>query len=272
MIPQLESPMLWAALIAYVIAGVIGLIALVWRKHPERTVLALMTTGVLLHSAAIGLRWERIGHLPVGTAFEALSANVWGLALAVTVAYWRIPAYRPAMSISMAVIFLVMGWMMLIPDYDSVLPATYNTIWLFIHIGFYKIFLGAALVAVGVAGVVLLRSRGIGVQQFARMPDDRSLDELGLRCMIMALIFDSLGLIAGAIWAQDAWGRYWDWDPLEVWSLLTWIAIAASIHLRITLRVSTVQNALVINGVFILAFLAFFGIPFVSRAVHQGAV
>ncbi len=269
---ELEPLSLWGALIAYVLAGVVGLVALVWRKQPERTILSLMTLGVLLHSAAIGLRWVRIGHLPVGTTFEALSANVWGLALAVAIAYWRIPAFRPAISITMAVIFLVMGWMMLIPDYDSVLPATYDTIWLFIHIAFYKIFLGAALVAVGVAGVILLREGGIGVQRFARMPDNRSLDELGLRCMIMALIFDSLGLIAGAIWAQDAWGRYWDWDPLEVWSLLTWLAIATSIHLRLTIRTSPAVNAWVILGVFAIAFLAFFGVPFVSKAVHQGVV
>ncbi len=90
--------------------------------------------------------------------------------------------------------------------------------------------------------------------------------------MGLGLIFDTLGIVAGGIWAQDAWGRYWGWDPLEIWSLMTWISIALAIHIHISIRPPLRVSAWLIVGVFVVAFLTFFGVPFVSQAVHQGAV
>jgi hypothetical protein len=49
-------------------------------------------------------------------------------------------------------------------------------------------------------------------------------------------VFDTLMLIVGAVWAQDAWGRYWAWDPLETWAFASWLALAAALHARATLR------------------------------------
>lgn len=268
----LEPISLWLALIAYVIAGVVAIIAQVMAKKPERWILAFMVVGVLLHTLFIGLRWERIGHLPVGNTFEALSGNVWGMMLAIVLVYWRIKLVRPMAAILMPIIFIVMGWMMLIPAYDSSFPPTYDTIWLFIHIGFIKIFLGSVLAAVGLAGVILLRRTENGLRWFARMPGNQSLDNLAYRFMALGLIFDTLGVIAGAIWAQDAWGRYWSWDPLETWSLLTWLSLAIALHIRVTWKNSPAFGAMVTIGVFVLAFLTFFGVPFVSTAVHKGAI
>ncbi len=268
----LEPLMLWSAIVAYVFAGTLAIIALVWGKKPEGWILALMTLGLVLQTIFIGLRWVRIEHLPVGNMFEAMQANVWGLMLAIVLVYWRIPRIRPAVAVMMSVILLLMGWMMLIPNTDSRFPPFYDTIWLFIHIGFIKIFLGAVLAAVGVSGVVLLRNVSFGQRRFARMPGNDSLDNLAYRFLAVGLIFDTLGVIAGAIWAQDAWGRYWSWDPLEVWSLLTWLTLAFALHLRITRNNSPQLNGLVTMGVFVVSFLAFFGVPFVSTMVHKGAV
>jgi ABC-type transport system involved in cytochrome c biogenesis permease subunit len=88
--------------------------------------------------------------------------------------------------------------------------------------------------------------------------------------MAFAFVFHSLMLIAGAVWAQDAWGRYWAWDPLETWAFMTWLALGASLHLRLTYRIPPWIGWLLILGVFILAFLTFFGVPFVSLAPHKG--
>ncbi len=74
--------------------------------------------------------------------------------------------------------------------------------------GFIKLFMGSAFIALGVAGIVLLRRLNIGVERFASLPSDKALDLRAYRYMALALIFDTVGVIAGAIWAQDAWGRY----------------------------------------------------------------
>jgi ABC-type transport system involved in cytochrome c biogenesis permease subunit len=90
--------------------------------------------------------------------------------------------------------------------------------------------------------------------------------------MMLGFIFETLMLIAGAIWAQDAWGRYWAWDPLEAWSLMTWLTLAVFLHLRVTVSLKPHHSAALIAAVFMLAFLTFFGVPFVSTAPHKGAV
>ena len=90
--------------------------------------------------------------------------------------------------------------------------------------------------------------------------------------MAVAFIFHSFMLIAGAVWAHDAWGRYWSWDPLETWSLLTWLSLAIVLHLRLTFRLQPALGWLLVTGVFAVAFLTFFGVPFVSMAPHKGAM
>ncbi|MFZ2649554.1 MAG: cytochrome c biogenesis protein CcsA [Burkholderiaceae bacterium] len=262
--------LLWSALIAYVLAGSTAIAAVTFGKRPQRSILALLAGGLAAHGASITLRWLRLDHGPFVNMFEILSSNIWSLTLVFAIVYWRMRALRPIAAVVLPLLFVMMGWLLTVNPGESPMPATYHTVWLYVHIGFGKVFLGAVLVAVGMAGVILLRTAGGA--RFAGLPDDSRLDDLAYRFMALGLIFESLMLIAGAIWAQDAWGRYWAWDPLETWAFVTWLALAFALHLRLTLKVSARGGALLIVGVFVLAFLTFFGVPFVSQAPHQGAV
>jgi len=267
-----EQLILWLAVISYVIAGVVAIFGVVLGKKPERTVLGLMIAGLIVHGIAIGLRWARLDHGPYLTMYEILSSNIWSLMFIFSIAYARYRPIRATAAIVLPLLFIMMGWMVLSHPGEGHLPPTYDTTWLVIHIMFGKVFLGAVLVAVGMAGVILLRRYDIATAKFARLPDDKRLDDLAYRFMALGIIFDTLMLIAGAIWAQDAWGRYWDWDPLETWSFITWLTLAFALHLRVTYKPAPVRGAILVMSVFILAFLTFFGVPFVSTAPHQGAI
>lgn len=269
---KLESLTLWISLLGYTLICILAIVGVVFKKRPERTLLALMTVSVLLHTVALGARWERIGHLPVVNAYEMLSANLWGLMVAVAIGYWILPRVRAFAAIVMPVVIMIMAWMLLKPTDESSLPPTYDTIWLFVHIGFLKLFLGCAFIALGIAGIIILRWADIGTERFANLPGDKALDQRAYRFMALALIFDTLGLVAGAIWAQDAWGRYWSWDALEVWSLITWLSIGLMLHVRAQLRTSPATNSVLITVTWVIAFFTFFGIPFVSTALHKGMV
>ena len=269
---DIECLALWLSLTGYSIACVMALIGVVFRKRPERTMLALIGTSVLLHTASIGVRWVRLGHLPVGNGYEMLSANVWGLMVAVLLAFWLMPRVRAFAALVLPVVVMLIACMLLIPTHESSLPPSYDTVWLFIHIGFIKLFLGAAFIALGMGGIVLMRRAAFGRDRFAGLPDDKRLDDLAYRYMALALMFDTLGIVAGSIWALDAWGRYWSWDPLEVWSLLTWLSIGLTLHLRASFRTQPQTNALLVLATFVIAFFTFFGIPFVSTALHKGMI
>lgn len=269
---MLELNLLWTALVAYVASGSTAIISVVLDRRPQRMILMLLVMGLALHSASIAVRWDRLGHGPYVTMFEILSSNVWSLLLAFALAYWRIRVIRASAAVVMPIMFVMMGWLLVSSPGEGHLPPTYHTIWLFIHIGFGKVFLGAVLVAVGIAGVILLRYYGVGVKQLANLPADERLDDLAYRFMSLGLVFETLMLVAGAIWAQDAWGRYWAWDPLETWAFITWLTLAFSLHARLAFRLRPHHGAALIILVFVLAFLTFFGVPFVSKAPHKGAV
>jgi ABC-type transport system involved in cytochrome c biogenesis permease subunit len=267
-----ESIAQWSAVLGYTVLTVVAVTAVVFRRRPEKTILALALASTLLHSVAIGVRWYAKGHLPVIGPYEMLSANVWGLMLATTIGYWSLPRVRPFIAVVMPIVIMIMAWMLLKPTARDVAPSSYDTIWLYIHIGFIKLFLGSAFIALGLAGVILLRSIAFWRDRFAQMPSDPGLDERAYRFMALALIFDTLGVVAGGIWALDAWGRYWSWDKLETWSLVTWLSIGLTLHARASFRTAPRTNAWLIVGVFVIAFFTFFGIPFVSTSLHKGQI
>jgi ABC-type transport system involved in cytochrome c biogenesis permease subunit len=126
------------------------------------------------------------------------------------------------------------------------------------------------LLSVALAVVVPARWTVLS-RRFEDMPQDDRLIELSYRFAAFAFIFDTLMLITGAIWAQDAWGRYWAWDPLETWAFLTWLALAFALHLKIWMRPAPLVWVVLSVAVFVLAFLTFFGVPFVSDSPHKGA-
>lgn len=268
----LELRVLWGAVVAYVLAGSIAILGVLLKKRPEKAVLGLMTLGVVVHMVSIAIRWERLGHGPFVSMFEILSSNLWSLMLVFVIAYWRLKSVRPMAAVIMPILFIIMGWLMTVSPGETRLPPTYHTVWLFIHIGFSKVFLGAMLVALGLSVVILLRRTQLGAEKFQRLPDDGSLSVLSFRWMAICFVFESLMLIAGAIWAQDAWGRYWDWDRLETWSFITWLLVAFALHARLTFKVTPRLGAWMIVTVFVVAFLTFFGVPFITQSAHQGAV
>jgi cytochrome c-type biogenesis protein CcsB len=267
-----ELRILWAAVVAYVLAGSFAIVGVMLKKRPERTVLTCMVVGLALHTYSLGYRWERLGHGPFVSMFEILSSNVWSLMLVFVLAYWRLQVVRPMAAVVMPILFVMMGWLMTVSPGETRLPPTYHTVWLFVHIGFAKVFMGFTLVAVGISGIILSRSTAFWAAKFQRLPADERLSDLSFRCLAIAFVFHSLMLIAGAIWAQDAWGRYWDWDPLETWSFITWLLVAISLHARLAYRVSPRNGAWMILAVFVAAFLTFFGVPFITKSPHQGAV
>jgi len=267
-----EQLLLWIAVGIYVLSGVIAIFGVVLQKRPERAILGLLILGLIVHGSSILLRWDRLDHGPYLTMFEILSSNVWSMLFLFSLVYWRYRPIRPIAAVVLPLMFVMMAWLLLSSPGEAHLPPTYDTTWLVIHILFGKVFLGSVLVAVGMAGVILLRHYNIGIERLSRLPTDERLDDLAYRFIALALIFDALMLVAGAIWAQDAWGRYWAWDPLETWSLITWLTLAFSIHLRVTYKPNMVRGAVLIIAVFVLAFLTFFGVPFITTAPHQGAV
>lgn len=235
-----------------------------------RVPMLLLALALSTHGVAIALRWVRLGHGPYVDLFEILSSNIWSLHLAVLAACVLFPRIRPSLGATLPVLQVLVLWLLSVSPSDAEAPVTYQTPWLAVHLTLGKVFLGCTAVAVGLSLVILVRRYAKRI--FAAMPGDTALDELAYRFILIAFIFESLMLVAGAIWAHDAWGRYWAWDPLETWAFVTWLAVIAYLHLRAIRRPSPRLGAIFVIGIFVLAFATFFGMPFVSTAPHKGAI
>ena len=225
-----------------------------------------------LHTIALAARWQGLGHGPFTTLHEILSSNLWSLALVVLAAAALKREVRAALAPAGMVLAVLGLWLATTDAGPGHFPATYATPLLYLHTAVGKLFLGLLLVAVGLGSVPLLRLSARGRAACAGLPDDRRFDGLAHHFATFAFVFETLMLIAGAVWAQDAWGRYWAWDPLETWAFLTWLALAAALHARSALRLAPASFALWLWAAFALAFLTFFGVPFISTAPHKGAV
>ncbi len=275
-----EMPWLWAGLFSYAVA--MGLaVRGVWfidataqvrlYRRNEMLLLGAVVIGVVLLAIALGVRWERLGHGPFVNLFELLTSQLFSLGLIYAIIYWKVPAIRPSAVVVMALIWILGTWVLMLEPTDTTFPPTYHNNWLWAHVGFGKVFLTFCLVAAGLAGTILLRA----IPRFSGwLPElsDEMLDYMAWRFMILALIFDSLMLIAGAVWAQDAWGRYWSWDALETSSFMTWLSIGAGIHARLTYKIPIKIGALAILAIFGLAFMTYFGTPYYSEAAHKGVI
>jgi ABC-type transport system involved in cytochrome c biogenesis permease subunit len=276
-----EQPWLWAGLASYLGATLIAMwgvspkhagSALVQDNRHERFVLGLIGLGVILLACAIAARWVRIGHGPWISLFELLMSQMWSLGLIFALLYWRLPGLRPSAVIVLPVMWVLGSWVLLLEPAASHFPATYYNFWKWFHVGLGKIFLALLLAGVGLAGVMILRRTKRGQVWFRAMPPDVSIDKLAWRLMMLALVFDSLMLIAGAVWAQDAWGRYWAWDSLETSAFITWLLLAVGLHVRLSYKVPPWVSGVIIIGIFFMAFSTYFGTPYLSPSAHKGVV
>ena len=260
-----ETLWLRSALLLYALAA-LQVLRPVGPGQAHRLPRGLLEAAVALHTVALVIRWATLGHGPFTTLHEILSSSLWSLSLVYAAACLATRELRQTFAVAAPVLLLLAAWLLVANPGPGHLPPTYDTPLLYLHAVVGKAYLGLLLAAVALGLMPWLR-RG-------RLPlaDELRYDQLAHRFAAVAFIAQTLMLIVGAVWAQDAWGRWWAWDPLESWAFASWLALAATLHARVTLRPRPVVHGWWLAGCFVLAFLTFFGVPFVSLAPHKGAI
>jgi ABC-type transport system involved in cytochrome c biogenesis permease subunit len=270
-----EAALLHAALALYAVAGAgawLALRPLAGAQRLQAPTGAALAAAVVLHTLSLATRWQSHGHGPFTTMHEILSSNLWSLSLVLALAWGAVPAVRRVLWAAVPVLAVLAVWLLMADARPGHLPPTYATPLLYIHTVVGKLYLGLLLVAVSLGALPLLRRAAWAAAATAGWPPDRRFDDLAYRFAAFAFVFETLMLIVGAVWAQDAWGRYWAWDPLESWAFVSWLALAAALHARATLRPAPAAFAAWLCGAFVVGFVTFFGVPFISTAPHKGAV
>jgi cytochrome c-type biogenesis protein CcsB len=209
-----------------------------WRRAAgSATALSVLANLLLL--AGIVSRGVAAGRPPWGNMYEfsIVGCFVIGttfLALALTdrrrqlLGVFVIPLVLLGLGLAVTVLYV---------DAEQLLPALHST-WLIIHVAAAIISSGAFCFAGIVSSVYLVQERAERVAPGGRLsrllPPSRSLDAIAYRVIAFTFPLWTFAIIAGAIWAENAWGRYWGWDPKETWAFITWVIFAAYLHARAT--------------------------------------
>jgi len=263
-----EAYSFWGAIFLYAGAFCLLLLSAVFRKRAPGTVGTwAAVAALLLHSAAFYARWSTAGHLPVASTYELNLKGTWlGMVIFTAVGLPR-GLFRNAGLVVLPVTFLLLGMGALTgPQLEPLSPA-YRSRWLAVHVVFAFLAYGCFVSATGVSAA-LLAGRG-------RRPSDRAgeggrdLDLLTYKLVAVGVVFHAVMLVSGAIWANDLWGSYWSWDPVETWSLATLLIYTLYLHLRSFSNLRGRAGAVLVIACFAALLISYWGIQYVTPSLHK---
>jgi cytochrome c-type biogenesis protein CcsB len=233
---------------------------------------SLVVLGAVLHAASIVLRGLAAQRWPLGNMYEFTSAICLAAIAAWLVMLRRSPAARPVglFVLLPVVILLFLGGTVLYAPAAPVMPAL-QSYWLVVHVTTISIASGLLMVP-GVASLLFLLRRSGRLVGFAdRLPSADALDRLAYRLTIVAFPLYTFAIMAGAIWAEAAWGRFWGWDPKETVAFVAWVIYAAYLHARATAGWRNGPAAWVNVAGFAAVVFNFFFINMVVSGLHSYA-
>ncbi|WP_201760339.1 MULTISPECIES: cytochrome c biogenesis protein CcsA [unclassified Nonomuraea] len=227
-----------------------------------------MLAAVLLHAAATALRGAATGTVPLGTMYEFVTAS----ALAAAVSYLLLSRARPearalglyvAGGVAAALGSAITG---LYTEAGPLIPALRSG-WLAIHVT-ASVAASGAFTLGAITSALFLYARGRGAVHGL---EPHQLDVLARRLHSFAFPIWTFAVIAGAIWADSAWGRYWGWDPKEVWAFITWVIYAAYLHARATRGWSPQRVALIAVTAYTSLLFNLIGVNLLLDSLHSYA-
>lgn len=246
-----------------------------------RAAVALTAGGWLAHLGAIVTRALAAGRLPWGNMYEFAAV----LTFAAVAVYLVLLVRNPVRYLGLFVLIPVVAGLglavtVLYAPAGPLVPALQSS-WLAIHVTAAVLASGVFTVATAAAVLYLVAERyerrsregkNIGLSGLAaKLPDKGVLDRIVYRTIAFGFPVWTFAVIAGAIWAEAAWGRYWGWDPKETWAFITWVVYAGYLHARSTAGWKGRGAAVVALLGFLALVFNFFGVNMWITGLHSYA-
>jgi cytochrome c-type biogenesis protein CcsB len=224
----------------------------------------LLKTGFILHSIMVGVRWYEAGRPPFASMYEALVLFAWAVILVYLIfeLAYRIRFLAIPVNI-LAIIFLSAA----LPSDSAikVLVPALQSKWMSLHVITYFVGYGALSIAFVLSAIYLLSANQ---KKLDKLGLD-TLDELTYRLIIFGFPFLTIGMTTGSIWANSAWGSYWNWDPKETCSLITWLVYAVYLHARLLKGWKHKRAAYLSLLGFLATLFTFVGVNFILPGLHS---
>lgn len=206
----------------------------------ERTGFALTILAWLLHLAGAVLRGVANGHVPWSNMFEfSLVVSLALTTVFLGIQFWQKLGYLGAYATGASLVVLGIGTVNFYVDVTP-LAVPLQSVWIIIHVGVAILATAFFAIGAGLSILQLLKARYEANPETSRLgflrtvPSSVNLESLAYRTVVVGFVLWTFTLVAGAIWAERAWGRFWGWDTKEVWTFIIWVIYAGYIHARAT--------------------------------------
>jgi cytochrome c-type biogenesis protein CcsB len=229
----------------------------------------LLTLGFLSHSAGLIYLTLITGRAPVSNLFESMVFIVWSM---IIMALWY--HFTRGRENYLLLIAGVIGTLSMAYALDSTVDISINPLvpvlksyWLNIHVTVIIFSYGAFAICAGLGHTWLWRA--------FRQPEDKAslakIDSIAYRALGIGVITLTAGIILGAVWANESWGRYWGWDPKETWSLITLLFYMALLHGRLNGWLNKRRTAVTYIIGMMVVLMTYFGVNYYLSGLHSYA-
>ena len=276
-----------------------------WSLSGQRTSTAvrlMVASANLCLTAQLVLRWWDSGHFPISNLYESLCFLAWGCTLTQLLVEraWPSPLV-PAAATPIAlgcVAFASFALPDRLQEASPLVPALRSS-WLVMHVSVIMLSYAALLVGSLLSVAVLLVDRGNALElrsssigsggyRQAQLASDgpgamaaplrlrsvelsvaEQLDSLSYRTITVGFLLLSVGLVSGAVWANEAWGSWWSWDPKETWALICWLVYAAYLHTRLIRGWQGRKPAFVAAAGLVVIAVCYIGVNLLGIGLHS---
>ena len=251
------------------------------------------------------LTWRLIesGYFPLSNLYESLLFFTWGITFIALLLEYLTSLNLLGAIITPLSMFIVGFATLSLPDgmqkAAPLVPALKSN-WLMMHVSIMMFSYSTLIIGSLLSIVFLILTRGrqvnlkgssvgniniqdTGMSQISELQSQdsydgvlkkklnllESLDNLSYRIIGLGFPLLTIGIIAGAVWANEAWGSYWSWDPKETWALITWLVFAAYLHTRITKSWQGKGPAVLASLGFIVVWICYLGVNFLGKGLHS---
>jgi cytochrome c-type biogenesis protein CcsB len=257
----------------------------------------------------LGSRWLDNGYFPLSNLYESLLFFTWGITIITVIIERNIPISLIGAVTSPLSLFVIGFATLSLPEgmqkAAPLVPALKSN-WLMMHVSIMMLSYSTLITGSLLSILFLVLTLGKNVSLQGSSLGGTNLQQVDTRNMSMAVLegtipnktklgsSDSLslslletldnlsyriiglgfpllttGIIAGAVWANEAWGAYWSWDPKETWALITWFVFAAYLHARITKSWQGKRPAILASIGFVVVWICYLGVNFLGKGLHS---
>ena len=240
-------------------------------------------------------RWSISGHFPISNLYESLYFLTWGISIGQLLIEreYQSPII-PSIAIPIQLLTVAFACFILPEELklsSNLVPALRSS-WLIMHVSVVMLsyaaliigsLLSASVLFVNKSNPLQIRSSSTGTGGFRmsnsyflndlinpiKFSHSEELDTLSYRSILIGFVLLTLGLISGAVWANEAWGTWWSWDPKETWAFITWLFYAAYLHMRISKGWLGRRPALLASAGFLVVIVCYLGVNFLGIGLHS---